>query len=124
MLLASFTLFFALSSPLVAEVADKLVVKDSSNNTQFLVTDTGNVGIGTQNPSRGKIVIVPSTFQYSASFVSDEYGRGWEIITKDFIYGSVGSALQFDLGAGTGNTHGRIRVTTSGKMTVGDLTLL
>lgn len=45
-------LLFALSL-IVADLAfaaDKLVVKDSGGNTKFIVTDGGQVGIGTANP--------------------------------------------------------------------------
>jgi hypothetical protein len=45
-----FVLLFALSSPLVAEAADKLVVKDSEGEIKFVVTDEGKVCIGNTVP--------------------------------------------------------------------------
>ncbi len=51
-LLRGLTVFFALTLlPFSAIGADRLMVKDSLGNTKFLVTDTGNVGIGTTSPS-------------------------------------------------------------------------
>ena len=50
LLLTVFMLLFALSSPLVAEAADKLIVKDSGGVPLFKVTDTGKVGIGNTVP--------------------------------------------------------------------------
>jgi hypothetical protein len=49
-MLLAFTLLFALGSPLVAEAADKLVLKDSEGSTKFVVTYTGNVCIENKVP--------------------------------------------------------------------------
>ncbi len=48
LLFTFFTLLFTLYAlPVSTFAADKLVVKDTGGVTQFVVTDTGNVGIGT-----------------------------------------------------------------------------
>jgi hypothetical protein len=53
MLLAFFALLYALSSSLVAEAADKFVIKDSGRTTKFVVKEDGKVGIMTANPVGG-----------------------------------------------------------------------
>jgi hypothetical protein len=50
LLYAFVMLLLALSSSLIAEAADRLVVKDSGGVTKFFVKDNGDVGIGTTVP--------------------------------------------------------------------------
>jgi hypothetical protein len=51
-LIGSLALCSMLFAVCVSEAADRLVVKDGSNNTKFVVTDAGQVGIGTATPTR------------------------------------------------------------------------
>jgi hypothetical protein len=53
LLYAFVMLLYALCSPLVAEAADKLVIKDSGRTTKFVVKEDGKVGIMTANPVGG-----------------------------------------------------------------------
>ncbi|MFZ3138501.1 MAG: hypothetical protein WA126_14050 [Thermodesulfovibrionales bacterium] len=104
MLLASFTLLFALSSPLVAEAADKLVVKDAAGvNTQFVVTDTGRVGIGTDSPST-KLQVVADTIVggWESVFtgnVSDAVGDNFFVVNNTLTPGIFSPVFVGELGS-------------------------
>lgn len=91
---------------------DKLHVKvsgDGSNWKEAVVVDqsTGNVGIGTTNPTQ-RLEVKAGNIRLSNS---------------DFVAGSAGTFLDASLGVSSGNTYGRIQVFTSGGLAIGDLVL-
>lgn len=71
----------------------------------------------------GAIEATNSSATYSG-IVSDSSGRGLKIVTSDYNDGTnTGSALKFNLGAGTGNTSSKIDAFTAGTNSSGTLTL-
>jgi hypothetical protein len=86
--------------------------------------NTGNVGIGTTEPTRGKLSVdnVPDN-TYGLSIKSDSIGRGIEILTSDFSYLNTGSSLQLDFIGVEGNTNSNIQAYKDGKVKPANLIL-
>jgi hypothetical protein len=95
------------------------------SGTNVYKADTaGNVGIGTASPDRAKVQIRNvAAGLYGLSMSTDNTGRGMELVTQDFVSGTVGSAIQMDTMAGTGNVASRIQAYTAGKSQPGNLLL-
>jgi Chaperone of endosialidase len=64
-----------------AHATDKLIVKDASNNTTFVVTDTGQVGIGTA---------VPNANLQVGTVTPPNIGTPWDYYSYDSSFGRMG----------------------------------
>jgi len=78
----------------------------TDNTTRLLIDNSGNVGIGTNNP--------PHKLTVQGNHL---------ITTNDYVHGVIGSALWLARGAATGNTHSLIQAYHDGAMTYAPLAL-
>lgn len=89
-LLSALFVLFALSSMLcTAYAADKLAVKDSSGNIQFVVKDDGKVGIGTTTPM-SRFSITDQTSDFNRGFLLIQTGN-FAAAGKSSFYRSRGT---------------------------------
>ena len=93
----------------------------SGGTPLFLITDSGNVGIGTTNNLEGKLHVVGNQAlfanaetNYRAIFIQGDHGNGVSIIGAT----SGGSLGRGDLAIYTGDTE-KIRVTVDGNVGIG-----
>lgn len=95
----------------------------SAGGTEVMrVTASGYVGIGTANPTARVHSIAPNS-SYAYYGVVDPQGRGLKIGTSDYVEGSIGSTMGFNLGSGTGNTYGTLQAFNAGQTTYGNIAL-
>ena len=99
-----------------------LYVPGGVNNVQS-TTNTGMVGIGTDAPKAALDVTNTPDGKYGLQVYSDNSGRGFQMVTKDFVYTGAGSALKFNF-EGIGNTYAWMQAYKDGVFTNGQPVVL
>jgi hypothetical protein len=97
--IGSLALLIAILFPIIAYCGDKLIVRDADQNTKFVVTDEGKVGLGTADPeytldARGSI----------ANIISEQFPIPRGLLSLQHSDINAGAMLTFERSRGSNSS--------------------